>query len=117
MKTETRFYWTASPRYQLANFRLEVKQAGQIIQPEQPLTIVGNVLQTSDPKKIKFIEKSPAFKDGEIELVPSLDVANAKTHEHNRKRLQARMQNVDDEIQSPAQVETITVAGTGMGAG
>lgn len=112
---KTKIYWVPNKAYRLANWQKEVKSGGDMIQPEASLVIYG-VLQTSDRKKIKFIEASPGFKSGEIELVESLAHAEAKTHEFNRKRMEARVTDKDEVDQGIQDPTTITAfAGEGVG--
>jgi hypothetical protein len=111
----SKIYWVPNKQYRIANFQPEIKgDGGHIIQPEGSLVIPG-MLETDDPAKIAFIESSIGFTSGEIQLVESMDHGNAKTHEHRRKKMKARVVNEDEEDQGL--LSPITVAAAGQGAG
>ena len=114
-------YWAGAKRYQIGNFRPEVKDGGSIIQPEQPLTIWGHVLQldknnADDRKKITFIEKSTAFKDGEVVRMESIAEANKRTAALQHSRTQQMQQNKDEVSESPEQVKVSIVASASASA-
>ena len=113
-KQVKKIYWVPNKRYALANFQKEIKDAGGISQPEGSL-VIYNVLETDDPAKIAFIEASTGFKSGEIQIVESLAHARAKTHEHRRKKMKARVQNEDQEDQGLLSVTDVASAEQGAG--
>ncbi len=78
-EANTNVYWTRASKCQIGNFVKEIKQAGQIVQPEASLTIYGNTLATDDPEKIKFLEGCDAFRKGTIIKCKDLADAHART--------------------------------------
>lgn len=124
-ESDIRIYWAGAKKYQIGNFRPEVREGGHIVTPEQPLTIYGHVITldnndtvgpTSGRKKIAFIEKSTAFRDGEVKLVESLVEANKLTTALQHSRNQQMQQNVDEVKETPEQVKIDTVASVSTSA-
>lgn len=116
-KPEMQIYWTGAKGYRIANFRPEIKQAGEIVQAEQPLVIHGHVLQTDDPEKIAFVEKSNAFSAGRIVRVDSLKEAEMRTRKLQHEASQAQQVNESTVVEPPTEAGIVTVAGAGTGAG
>ncbi len=117
-EVKEKIYWAGAQTYQIANWRPEIKQNGNVVQMEGPLTIYGHVLQTSDPKKIRFIEKSGVLESGEIVLVETLEEANLKTARLTAQRRQGLVKNDNVTIEKTAeQVQMATVASVAEGAG
>ena len=69
-------YFAPAKEYQIANYRKEVKQAGDIISTECPWRFSEHLTITDEDEVIEFIEKSNAFKAGIIKRCKNREEAN-----------------------------------------
>lgn len=81
------YYWAKAIRFQLGGYLAEKRdQQGRIVQAEMPLEFQEHGLITDDPKKIKFIENSHAFKVGRIIKCESAGDISKRTEAHDLAR-------------------------------
>lgn len=78
----TMIYWAPASEFQIGNYVQEKWEGNRLIQPEDSLRFRENILATSDPKEIAFIEASNSFKAGVIKKCESMAVAAVMTAQH-----------------------------------
>lgn len=80
-------YWAKARGAQLANFTPERKSdSGLIMQPEVSIVFTEHIFATDDPKKIKYIEDSKAFRAGRIKRCEDEKEAAMFTAMHDKTR-------------------------------
>lgn len=85
-ESERCIYWSTARGHQIANFRKEIKEGGQIIQSEVPLKFNDHIYIAENPVEAKFIEASQSFENGRVRKVKSLAEAQALTQSVRRMR-------------------------------
>lgn len=85
-KPEERIYWAKASGLSIANFAKEIREGDAIVQPEASLEFSNHIKVTDDPKVIKFIEESQAFRDSRVKRVDTLEEAYAMTAQVRRTR-------------------------------
>ena len=78
-KPEERIYWAKAAGLSIANYVKEIREGESIVQPEASLDFSNHIKVTDDPKMIKFIEESQAFRDSRVKRVTTLEEAYAMT--------------------------------------
>ena len=94
-KSNARVYWSKAEKHQIKNWQREIKEAGSIKQPEQPLRFSGHTKVTDDKKMQKFIETSREFIAGAVRLVGSIDEANRLTEQQGQMKQVTTLMSTD----------------------
>lgn len=91
-------FWAPAEKYQIANLQKEIKQAGEIVQPEMPLRFEGHlcVCGPDEKEKIEFIKNSNSFKAGIVKLCKDMAEANKFTRQHGSLKSGMRIMHVSD---------------------
>ena len=91
-------FWAPASKHQIANFQKEIKQMGDIVQPEMPLRFEEHlcVCGPDEQEKIEFIKNSNSFKAGIVRLCKDMAEANKFTRQHNSLKSGMRVMQVSD---------------------
>lgn len=76
---DAKIYYAPAKKFQLANFREEVRSQGtdRVLQGEQSLVFENHLFVTDNEDEIEFIEKSNAYKSGIIKMCGDMGEAQA----------------------------------------
>ena len=98
--TLSRLYWSPASKQQIANRQPEIKQGGQLIQPEKPLRFSDNTYLAKTQEDIDFIENSDDFQNNIIKVAPNMQTARAWTMQQDRRKAQVQtIASADSSIQ------------------
>lgn len=72
-------FWAVAKGMQIGNFIPEKRVAGRIDQREGSIRFNNHIFVSIDPKEIKFVRESMAFKNGHVKEVASIAEATGMT--------------------------------------
>lgn len=100
-------YWSKAEKHQIANFKKEKKEGGNIIQPETPLRFSNHYRFAEGEKEVKFVEESDSFKNGDVIKVASAKEANILTAKQHKLKLETMRQSKIEEVDENPQIRTM----------
>lgn len=104
LEENTVYFFAQASKYKVANWIKEIKQNGQIVQPEGSLGFEDNLLITDDPAKIKHVRESLGFVNGQLKEFKSMaDAIDHRTMHYVRIKGQTKMETeikIDDPTKS-----------------
>jgi len=100
-------YWSKAERHQIANFGREIKDGGNIVQPERPLRFSNHYRFAKNEEEVTFIEQSDSFKSGDVIKVANAKEANILTAQQHTRKLNTMRQSTIEETDENPQIRTM----------